>query len=192
MRRDGPIPTTYPNPAAAAVFCRTVRLLVSVATAAIACASAPAPVPAPTAAPPVTARQADLPRSSIAAILLHRDELALTSAQGQALSARDDALAREDEALRARLSAGSSAGSPPPSPMNGTGGRGGRHGIRHAPAPAHAPDLLTQLDDNDTRAYLEIEQQVLTEKQRPPAREIASAYREALYDQQHPSAVPAH
>jgi hypothetical protein len=47
---------------------------------------------------------------------------------------------------------------------------------------------LTQLDDNDTRAYLDIEEQVLTEAQRPRAREIASAYREALYDRQHPSA----
>jgi hypothetical protein len=45
---------------------------------------------------------------------------------------------------------------------------------------------LTQLDDNDTRAYLEAEQ-LLTEQQRPRAQEIASAYREALYDQQHPS-----
>ena len=29
---------------------------------------------------------------------------------------------------------------------------------------------------------------MLTETQRPAAREIASAYREALYDRQHPSA----
>jgi len=68
------------------------------------------------------------------------------------------------------------------------GGRRGRHGGQRAQATAHGPDPLTQLDDNDTRAYLEIEEQVLTEPQRPRAREIASAYREALYDRQHPSA----
>jgi hypothetical protein len=56
----------------------------------------------------------------------------------------------------------------------------------------HAPDLLTQLDDNDTRAYLEVEERVLTEQQRPRAQEIATAYREALYDRQHPTRVPQH
>jgi hypothetical protein len=68
---------------------------------------------------------------------------------------------------------------------------GGRHGHRGGQRPqptAHAPDPLTQIDDNDTRAYLDIEENVLTEAQRPRAREIASAFREALYDRQHPSA----
>jgi hypothetical protein len=68
------------------------------------------------------------------------------------------------------------------------GGRHGRRGGRRAPTAAHGPDALTQLDDNDTKAYLEIEEQVLTDAQRPRAQEIASAYREALYDRQHPSA----
>jgi hypothetical protein len=49
--------------------------------------------------------------------------------------------------------------------------------------------VLTQLDDNDTRAYLEVEEQLLTAAQRPRARKIASEYREALYDQQHPSSA---
>jgi len=71
------------------------------------------------------------------------------------------------------------------------GGRHGRRGGQRAPATTHAPDPLTQLDDNDTKAYLEIEEQVLPESQRPAAREIASAYREALYDRQHPSASRA-
>jgi hypothetical protein len=153
----------------------------------MACASAPPP--APPAPPPIVAPAADLPRSSIAAILAHRVELGLTSGQVDALSRRDDALAKEDAALRARLATTSTSGpaSPPASPS--TGGRHGRRGGgQRAPTAAHGPDALTQLDDNDTKAYLEIEDQVLTESQRPRAREIASAYREALYDRQHPSA----
>ena len=126
----------------------------------------------------------DLPRSSIAADLLHREELGLAPAQVDALSHRDDALAKEDEALRARVAAGSSTGTATPA---GTPGRSGHHGGRRPQAQAHAPDALTQLDDNDTRAYLEVEEQVLTEAQRPRARRIASEYREALYDRQHPS-----
>jgi hypothetical protein len=40
------------------------------------------------------------------------------------------------------------------------------------------------MDDNDTQAYLEAEN-VLTEAQRPKAREIATQYREELWDQRH-------
>lgn len=155
--------------------------------AAVACASAPPP--APPAPPPIVAPASDLPRSSIAAILLHREELSLTPAQVEALSRRDDALAKEDTALRTRLATGTSSGSTPPAASAGMGGRHGRRGGQRAATPAHGPDALTQLDDNDTRAYLEIEEQVLTEAQRPHAREIASTYREALYDRQHPSAT---
>lgn len=149
----------------------------------LACASTP-PAPRPVA-PAV-----ELPRSSIAAVLLHREELGLTGAQVDALRRRDDALAREDEAIRARLASSSEPRVTPPQAAGSVPGRGGRHGSRPAASHGHAPDLLTQLDDNDTRAYLEIEQQVLTEQQRPRAQEIASAYREALYDQQHPSRAP--
>ena len=154
---------------------------------AVACASAPPPAPA--APPPLVAPKAEeFPRSSIAGILLHREELVLTAAQVDALTRRDDALAKEDEALRARPAAGSSSTtSSSPSP-SGLGGRHGRRGGQRPQLAAHGPDVLTQLDDNDTRAYLDIEEQVLTEAQRPRAREIASAYREALYDRQHPSA----
>jgi hypothetical protein len=157
----------------------------------VACASAPAPAPtpAPPDPPPIVAPASDLPRSSIAAILVHRGELGLTPAQVEALSRRDDALAKEDASLRTRLAAGTSSGSTPPAASGGMGGRRGRHSAQRVATPAHGPDALTQLDDNDTRAYLEIEEQVLTEAQRPAAREIASAYREALYDRQHPSAT---
>lgn len=102
---------------------------------------------------------------------------------------RDDALAREDEALRARLASSSSARSGPPEQAPAGGGRGGRRGGQRPSSPAHAAGPVTQLDDNDTRAYLETEEHVLTEPQRSRAREIASAYREALYDWQHPSAA---
>jgi hypothetical protein len=164
-----------------------MRILIPFAAVAVACASAP-PRPAVT---PSVEQKPELPRSSIAAILLHREDLGLTPTQVETLVRRDDALAREDAALRSRTASSSSSGTPAttPSPSPSPGGRAGRHGARRAPAPAHAPDALTQLDDNDTRAYLEIEEQVLTEAQRPRAREIASAYREALYDQQHPSTV---
>jgi len=170
-----------------------VRILFPLAAMALACASTPPPRPPPPVTP--TAEQKpELPRSSIAAILLHREDLDLTPTQVETLVRRDDALAREDEALRARLastpSGGAAAPTPTPTPSPSAGGRGGRHGARRAPAQAHAaPDTLTQLDDNDTRAYLDVEEQVLTEAQRRRAREIASAYREALYDQQHPSTV---
>ena len=112
-------------------------------------------------------------------------------AQVEALSRRDDALAKEDAALRTRLAAGTSSGPTPPPASAGMGGRHGRRAGQRAATTAHGPDALTQLDDDDTRAYLEIEAQVLTEAQRPRAREIASAYREALYDRQHPSATRA-
>jgi hypothetical protein len=149
------------------------------------CASA-AP-PAPPAPPPIVAPPAeDFPRSSIAAIVAHQRELELTSDQLDALGRRDDALAKEDAPLP--LAAGSSPTSSPPPSTGMGGGRHGHHGGQRPQSTAHGPDPLTQLDDNDTRAYLEIEEKVLTEAQRPRAREIASAYREALYDRQHPSA----
>ena len=167
-----------------------MRFVLPLAAVAVACASTPPPRPQPEVTPTVE-QKPELPRSSIAAILLHREDLDLTPMQVETLARRDDALAREDAALRARVASTSSGGTPAqtPSPSPSAGGRPGRHGARRAPAQAHASDPLTQLDDNDTRAYLEIEEEVLTEAQRPRAREIASAYREALYDQQHPSTV---
>ena len=150
------------------------------------CAAAPPPRPASAPSP------VDLPRSSLAAILLHRDELRLTPEQVAALERRDDQLARDDAPLRAQLAKPTSSASPAPSPTSGgSSGRGGHHarpaGLSDTRRPA---DPLTRLDDNDTRAYLEVEEKVLTASQRPRAQEIASQYREALYDQQHPSSRP--
>ena len=157
--------------------------MVAIATA---CASAPPPPPAPRA----VARPADLPRSSIAAVLLHREELGLTATQVDALRRRDEELQHEDAPLLARLSAGTEAPAPAPQPSMAGAGRGGHHGVRQPSPRAHAPDPLTRLDDDDTRAYLEVEALVLTEQQRPRAQQIASRYREDLYERQHPSRAP--
>jgi len=140
--------------------------------------------------PPASALPA-LPRSSIAAILAHRAELALTEAQIGQLEARDDQLYRENASLRARLDASKDSpavtSSGPSAPMGSHPGRvggGGWHsGSRDSTRPT---DPLTRMDDNDTRAYLDVEANVLTEAQRPRAQEIASEFRSALYDRQHP------
>jgi hypothetical protein len=124
--------------------------------------------------------------------LLHREELRLTETQVEALQRRDDELAREDAALRAQVAKShpstSASGAAPPPASGGSSGRGGRRPHQGGPGEARRPaDPLTRLDDNDTRAYLEVEERLLTEAQRPRAQAIASQYREALYDQQHRS-----
>jgi hypothetical protein len=56
----------------------------------------------------------------------------------------------------------------------------GRGGSRKRASPQDpAARLAQQLDDNDTRAFLEAES-VLTEAQIPPAEAIATSYREQL------------
>jgi len=152
-----------------------------------ACASTrPAPVPRP----------AGLPHSSIAAVLAHREELGLTLDQANALQQRDDALEREDAPLLARTGQGGGSTAPgdggrTASDASGFSGRGGRHGRRaQSGTTSKSEDLLARLDDNDTRAYLQVEQSILTEAQRPRAREIASRFREELYDRQHPAQAP--
>jgi len=170
----------------------TVRSAWLLTSLAVACASAPPPAPVAAPATPPVAPAGELPRSSIAAILAHREELGLTPDQVTLLQRRDDALAREDEALRKRIAAGSQT--PASSSASGfqgsRGGHGGHHSAQRPPDQKRPPDPLTQLDDNDTRAFLEVEQQVLTEAQHPRAEEIATRFREALYDQQHPGRVP--
>jgi hypothetical protein len=71
--------------------------------------------------------------------------------------------------------------------MHGGGMRGGRMGGRSpGSAPSGGADraatLEDRLDENDTKAYLDAEG-VFTEAQRARAREIASDYREQLYEQ---------
>jgi hypothetical protein len=131
-----------------------------------------------------------LPRSSIAAVLAHRAELHLSEDQVQWLQSRDDRLEKDNAAIREAMAqrkkqlghgetdpfgAGMGAGS--------RGGRGGHSmgGARGKPAndPLHAAQ--DQLDDNDTKAYLDAEN-LLTEEQRRRAREIAERFREELWD----------
>jgi hypothetical protein len=73
--------------------------------------------------------------------------------------------------------------------MRGGGMRGGRMGGRSPTSGAgggkeadHAAALEDRLDENDTKAYLDVEA-ALTEAQKARAREIASEYREQLYEQ---------
>jgi hypothetical protein len=144
-----------------------------------------------------------LPRSSIAAVLEHRQELALTDDQVTRLQNLDDELARSNQAVQEELdrrkkesaessNKDSSSGSDPFSSSRGggsggmgmgggrMGGGGGRHRGASSAAPA-TPSVQDKLDDNDTHAYLEAEG-ALAEEQRPKAREIASRYREQLYN----------
>jgi hypothetical protein len=137
-------------------------------------------------------------------VLEHREELALNEDQVTRLRNLDDELARSNQAVQDEIdrrkkeasqasTSDSSTGSDPFSstPARGQGmgmggGRsgGGRHRERGAGGPSATPNADDKIDDNDTRAYLEAEG-ALTEEQRPKAREIASHYREQLYNRRH-------
>jgi hypothetical protein len=178
------------------------RLLTILASTVLAgCATPPPPPPQPPLPP--------LPRSSIAAVLEHRQDLALTDEQVTRLQNLDDELARSNQAVQDELdrrkkeasqsstTKDSSSGSDPFSSsregggggmgMGGGGGRmgggGGRHRGGSSATPA-TPSVQDKLDDNDTHAYLEAEG-ALTEEQRSKARDIASKYREQLYNRRH-------
>jgi hypothetical protein len=157
---------------------------VCIAAAVLACAQAP-PRPSARASP---AAGPHLPRSSILAVLEHRDELALDDAQVEKL------LAIEKE-LEKRLDALSPGGAQPARPSEDTG-RGDDEGSRrggHNRDAAGAPRGRTGprasppggrdrvLDDADTEAFYRAEQ-VLRAEQRERAREIAEQYREARYN----------
>jgi hypothetical protein len=159
----------------------------------LACGSAPPPS-GPSAAPAAVPAAPPLPRSSIAAVLLHRDELGLSDEQVHALQDLDNDLAEANAKIaegpprRPAPDAGTASGSVG---MRGTGmGRG--HGQRHAaPAPAErrGTPVEQRMDDNDTHAFLRAEE-ILTDAQRDRARDIAEEYREALYDRRHPGEAP--
>jgi hypothetical protein len=145
-----------------------------------------------------------LPRSSIAAVVQQRAKLALTDDQVRDLEELDqarekanaailDEVAQKEKAARAAASgnggttSGAAAGGSRGGGMRGGGMRGGGMGGRRGPPAGEAPHGADQptvqdrLDENDTKAFLDAEQ-VLTEAQRDPAREIASDYRAQLYD----------
>lgn len=166
-------------------------------------AATPATEPAPAPAKPLP----PLPRSSIAAVILHRGDLGLTDEQIDTMEKRDREREEEDRALHAdaekRKKAAEDAAqngqnAAPPSRAPGSGMRGGGmggggmrgggmgggprggHGAA-SPGKPEGESLEDRLDANDTKAYLDIED-ILTPAQRDPAREIASDYRAQLYD----------
>ncbi|HTN52375.1 MAG TPA: hypothetical protein VML50_08245 [Anaeromyxobacter sp.] len=149
----------------------------------LACARA-APVPAPHPAPAPAPR---LPRSSIAAVLEHRAELALDEAQVARLEEAERGLEKELAAVpgsRPAAPVGAPAGEAARPPGRGHGGGGGegqgKHGGRGQGSPG-GQDPDQRRDDADTRAFLQVEE-VFRPEQRERAREIAEAYREARYD----------
>jgi hypothetical protein len=150
--------------------------------------------------------QPPLPSSSIAALLEHQSELALSVEQLARLGDLDRELAqkniaarREAEALaEARGSTRQQKRSEASSPSVGAGGMGGMGGGRRGggrrgggmgrprssgegETPPTEKSLERRLDDNDTEAYQQAEA-VLDEPQRERAREIAERYREELFD----------
>jgi hypothetical protein len=175
----------------------TVLLL---ALALMACAhEKPAPVVDVASLPP-------LPRSSIAAVVQQRAKLGLTDDQVRALEEIDqerekaDASFMDEVAQKKKAAQAASSGSGPPAGggagggmggggMRGGGMRGGSMGGRRGSPPGGnqataetAPATIQdRLDDDDTKAFLDAEQ-VLTEAQRDPAREIASDYRAQRYE----------
>jgi hypothetical protein len=170
----------------------------------LACASQPPP-PQPIASVPTNqAALPPLPRSSIAAVVLHRTELGLTDDQVGEIEQRDQQREGENAAVREEMEKRGQKGPPAPSGTSGSGNGGtpqgmhgggmggGMHGGRmggRSPASGsggekeadRASTLQDRLDENDTKAYLDAES-VFTEAQKARAREIASDYREELYE----------
>ena len=190
---------------------RALHLWLSLAftLGAVTCAH-PAPAPVSAAASPA-AGSAPLPRSSIAAVVLRRAELGLTDEQVGEMEKIDQEREQENAVAREELdkerkqsasgspsAAGSGGGAASPQGMGGRGMGGGMRGggmrggrMRGAiPASGTAAGKKTdrqgiledRLDENDTKAYLDAEG-VLTEAQKDRARDIASDYRERLYEQ---------
>ena len=171
----------------------TLSIAVSAAFLALACATSQ-PKEVPTTSP-----QTPLPRSSIAAVLQHKDELQLTDDQVRRLQELDDQLEQQNAALR---QAAEKRKSKDPSSSGGfgkgigggsRGAMGGRlmRGPRSSASDGSGPKSLEErMDDNDTNAYLEAEK-VLTEQQRARATEIASKFRQERWDRQHASPKPS-
>ncbi len=171
----------------------TLSIVLSAAFLSLACATTQ-PKKVATTGP-----QATFPRSSIAAVLGHKDELQLTGEQVRRLQDLDDQLERQNAALRQEAEKRQSQGSSPSGAFGrGMGGRsrggtGGRSmgGTRSAPSTANGPKSVEErIDDNDTNAYLEAEK-VLTEAQRARAMEIASKFRQERWDRRHAARKPS-
>lgn len=126
-------------------------------------------------------------------MLLHRDELALADEQVHALQQMDEELAERVAELKDHVRTprdGGVARRPPYAPgASGGRGFGSRRGMGRPRVsggtgenPNRPKTLQDHLDDLDTQAYLQAEDQILTDAQKERARDIAEEYREALYD----------
>jgi hypothetical protein len=152
----------------------------------LACATTP-PAPEKPPAPAPTAR------SSVAAVLEHSVDLALSQDQQDTLQHLDDALAEKNDGLRAEASKHhdnpqSDSTQAPMAPRGargirggGAGGSMGHHGGGARANPPESQALRDKLDDNDTQTFFEAEKS-LTEVQKPKARELAGKYREELFN----------
>jgi len=138
-------------------------------------------------------------------VLAHRGELNLSDDQIQKLEGLDRELRAKNQAIRAEGSAVHKANTAASSPQRNDpsmtrpttdptasspgrmgGGRGMGRGPHRGPMGGavdntqhHDPE--SRMDENDTDAYFTAEA-LLSEAQRPRAREIAEEYREQLYD----------
>ena len=110
---------------------------------------------------------------------------------------KEDAAVRDEVEEKQKAAKAASASSTSGGPGAGTGSGGpsggmrgggmGRRGSRGggSPPPSHViseSSIEERLDANDTKAYLDAESASLTEGQKDRAREIASEYREKLYE----------
>ncbi len=181
------------------------------------CADDPPPPAATPASMASPAKLAQLPRSSIAAVVQHRAELGLSDDEVRDLELRDQERESEDAAIRdeverrrkqaqeAKPASASGAGTGAGSPASGRSGRMGGGGMRsggmgggmrgggmggRAPRGSGAgstnethqeASVQDRMDANDTKAYLDAED-LLKAEQRERAREIASEFREKLYE----------
>src|SRR5262249_25703125 len=129
----------------------TVSIGVPAAFLALACAtSQPKEVPAASA-------QASLPRSSIAAVLKHKDELQLTDDQVHRLQELDDQLEQQNAALRQAAEKRKKKDPPPSGGFGGGTGSGSRgamgsrlmRGSRGSASSGAGPKSLEErMDDN--------------------------------------------
>jgi hypothetical protein len=163
-------------------------LVVLLATSA--CASPPkrAPRPSPARAPSA------LPRSSIAAVLSHRTELALGDDQVKRLEQMQAELDKKDAEIRegVLVDSGGEASATQPGQQPGEGHQRGRgtgsagrsraHGASKRSQGSTASDVERALDEQDTATFLRSEE-IFRADQRERAREIAEKYREDLYDE---------
>ena len=134
-----------------------------------------------------------LQSSSVAAVLAQRGALQLSPEQVKQLEQVESSLAREQNAAREELArppdAPAGPGAPPPGKLSAGGPGSGSGGAKSKPppivrgsGPSPAQVLELRLDELDTQALLKAVD-MLPEPQREKAIEIASRYREQLFEQ---------